>query len=236
MARAWLNPPPKITMMSSLKRLTSLFESDFEIANVARVQLEQGGVVHQSPTLVAATGWQLTSGGGSLDVELHGVASAKIVPYEIFLEKAGEAIEFLTSDADVLAHRVATVSEGLLGEMPGIELDAIAGRLMKFPTSSSELFEWDWRAARRASLRYDNRRDTINSIIAIKRVHGKLLEKDGDAVDIDRIRIDTDINTIAEDTTPRLSPRDLRAFVRSSADWHKQIDRDLTGFLGLSGV
>jgi hypothetical protein len=235
LARIWFTEPPKLVGPKSFARISTLLDAELDVASTIRLDV-QGGVGSSATVLLSKeTGWQLVAGLDSIDLEQHG-GLTRSMSFPAFLNKAGEVLSFVTSTAKVSAHRVASVSEGFLGEMPEPARDDIARRLLRFPPSFEPApYEWDWRCVQRTRRTFAGLSEQTNTIAIAKRMSGQLAAVGGVPVTFDRIRLDVDINTDATDASPRFTAKHVEGYFTNAVGWHEQLDQELTSFLGVGG-
>lgn len=156
--------------------------------------------------------------------------------FSMFCQEAGEKLVAVLNFFKRKAHRIATVQEGLLHELPKDELGKITERLFKLPPIfvRNTPFEWDWRSAAVITRSFGNVTEPTNTIATVKRWSGKIIKKDeGEVIQpqLDRIRTDFDINTVADDVKARFDENHIRDFFKEAGSWHDQLSSELFAFI-----
>ncbi len=156
--------------------------------------------------------------------------------FSVFCREAGEKLITALNFFQRKAHRLAAVQEGLLADFPPKEMEHIAQRLFKFPPifAQNAPFEWDWRSAAVISRTFSNVTEPTNTIATVKRWAGKIIKKDdGEIIQshLDRIRVDFDINTVADNVKARFEESHIREFFKEVASWHDQLSSEFFAFI-----
>lgn len=150
-----------------------------------------------------------------------------------FCERAGRQLAGALDYLGLKAHRVATVQEGLLEELPESTMYAVARKLLARPApfDVAEPFEWDWRAAVHVERDFGPVRSENTNTIAIARRHGAQLPS---GAPIDRIFVSTDINTSPSRKDGRFGGEELLAFCSTSPQWHEDLSQGLLSLIRAS--
>lgn len=142
-----------------------------------------------------------------------------------FVERAVGVLQRLLPLFPSRATRVAFIQEG--------EIEAKASTaalsLLRLPPSfvAKTPFEWDWRCAIKSARRFGEREEDTNTVASFRRFAGKLAWGEP----FDGLVAELDINTVVENTAPRLHAADLEAFFKASLDWHEALTKELVDFL-----
>jgi len=106
--------------------------------------------------------------------------------------------------------RLSIATHGIMGEMTELQLESIYRKVIR-PISfydSNAPIEWDLRICSRITT---DSNEPINAITIIKKVRGALIGPTG-SVNFNRISIDFDINTLAENNETRFTSSSLNSF------------------------
>ncbi len=179
--------------------------------------------------------WRLFIGSERFDVSGLGTKlnKGKVGSLNTFCKNAGATLNTCLKLFERKAHRLASVQEGFLREMPESELNGIAGRLFKMPTVFADQlpFEWDWRCASRIKRTFGRKTQETNTLATIKRVQGLIGNISDKDIQMDRIQINLDINTIADDTSPRFIDESVTGFFNKAGGWHKSFSQEIMDFI-----
>ncbi len=156
--------------------------------------------------------------------------------FSIFCQQAGEKLITALNFFQRKAHRLAAVQEGLLHDLPKEELEKITQRLFKLPPVFAQNipFEWDWKSAAIITRSFGNVTEPTNTIATVKRWTGKIIKKDdGEVIQshLDRVRVDFDINTVADNVKARFEESHIRDFFKEAGSWHGRLSSELFAFI-----
>jgi len=172
--------------------------------------------------------------GESVDFEYHQpIDEAKgVLSLEDFCSEAGEALALALEGKKLLAHRIAAVQEGLLQPMTNETIDAWSRKLLTVPPGLplTAPFEWDWRAAFKVDRALGADDEKTNTLITVKRMTGKL----PDGQPLDRVQVNTDVNTAPENNRPRFDAAQVRAFFATAPAWHHELVETVLAYCGAS--
>lgn len=233
--RAWFTELPRLASPKLIGEVAGVLATEFEFAQVMRVDGHTGVAVASTALVSQDTGWQLYIAGDSVDLELRWKRKRPGFSFERTLQQGAEAFELIARAAPAQAHRLAVVQEGYLGSMPDNLMQAAAGRLLRYPRSFDPApFEWDWRCAQVVPRRFAGRLEATNTLATVKRHSGTMID-DAESMEFDRIRVDLDINTVPKNATPRFAPPDVKAYYLASVEWHADLSREMESFITAGG-
>ncbi|MCL1468471.1 hypothetical protein LAY41_29225 [Argonema galeatum A003/A1] len=134
------------------------------------------------------------------------------------------------------AHRLAASQEGFLSEMTQTEMENIAFRLMKFPSIYSKQFpfEWNWRSAALIEREFGGIQEITNMITTVSKLLGYLTETRTEGIAqslFDRIMVNFEINTSANNVIARFDDLHLAGFFEQSGLWHNELSSEIFEFI-----
>lgn len=204
---------------------------------LASLNLQDGVVIPAAefvgPELITRAGFtsapldmKIVVRGDSIDVmqgggrEAEGTAEAFLAFNELSATLLGTIASFIGR----VPHRLASVQEGLLAEMPREQLERVADSFLRVPRSLQDPkpFEWNYRTAWRRSLPFDDLEEEVNEILQVRRLSGVLHSQQGPST-FDRIRVDLDVNTVPLNTRGRFDNGRIRAFFTSCLQSHARM-------------
>jgi hypothetical protein len=153
-----------------------------------------------------------------------------------FCEEAAVKLTTVLAHFQRQAHRLAAVQEGYLKDMPPDQINEIAGRVLNLPQvyRAHAPVEWDWRAVAHMERPINGLTEPTNTITTIKRAVGRFLRLDAHTpmqVDLDRIRLDFDINTLPTNLTARFNTEHVRSFFGQAGRWHADLSAEVLTFI-----
>jgi hypothetical protein len=190
------------------------------------------GVAAQRVSLTSRTGdWALNVLSESIDLQYSTIPNSPVLPFSEFCSLASSRLGNILDFLKVRAHRIASIQEGVLPELPEQTLETCFRKLLSSPPPFDEVkaFEWDWRVAFGNLRQFGTAQESVNTIAIVKRVG--LIRSDGR--ESDRLFVSTDINTTPKDVNTRFVATDASAFVSASVEWHRELTENLLKFLGL---
>jgi hypothetical protein len=130
-----------------------------------------------------------------------------------------------------LPHRLVLGQSGFMGEMSSEQLDSVARRLLHVPTSfdAPPPFEWDWRCARYGAFTIRDRNERTNIVATIKRTSG-VMQSATEKRPFDRIFVELDVNTLADDARGRFEEHDMKQFFVAAVAEHSRLADELDTF------
>jgi hypothetical protein len=166
---------------------------------------------------VSPGGWQVTINVDSIDIELA-PADEKGVSLAEFLARSSDVLSMVAAISPLPGHRMAAVTECFLEAMTVPEMNTLCEHLLHRPPSLQTPFEWDWRCAQRVQRNFGGLSEDTNAIAIVKRTNGQRITPKG-AEMFDRIRMDLDVNTVADSLLPRYQQAHVRAFFTQAQEW-----------------
>jgi hypothetical protein len=140
--------------------------------------------------------------------------------------------EKIVKEFEKKAHRLALITEFLLGEMTDSNLSAIYLKLFKPPKFYAEAlpFEWDWRSASKKQFDLEGEPENLNVITIINRTVGEMAIK-GEVTRFDRIHLSFDINTTPENKSYRFDIRHITNFYDEIFKLHNDLLKEIGEFI-----
>jgi prophage maintenance system killer protein len=160
--------------------------------------------------------WAINIASARIDIEKIAVSpkGGNLGPIDSFSQEATEMFSRLLGRFNKRAHRLAISTTDMLREMNEEQLSDVYEKLAK-PIAyyaHHHPFEWNIRTAgKHEPVTIGQLNEGINSITAINRVSGHLIEPTG-ATRFDRIEVSFDINTEAENEDNRFAVENLGDF------------------------
>lgn len=156
-----------------------------------------------------------------------------------FSEFCEDAIAKLTTALDHFqrkAHRLAAVQEGYLQDISSAEVNKILGRVLNMPPVYRQYTpsEWDWRAVAHIEREIGGVSEPTNTITTIKRTAERYLRMEASAptqLDLDRIRVDFDVNTLPINMSARFDTDHVRSFFEQATRWHADLSSEVLSFI-----
>lgn len=157
--------------------------------------------------------------------------------FSAFCSEASRLLKIALEHFRRKAHRLAAVREGLLREMPDTEMSRITTNLMNLPDTYKHHIpnEWDWRAVIQIERQIEDLKESVNTITVIKRTNGVVLSQQGQLGlprRFSRIRVDFDINTLADNTSARFGDNHIDSFYAQTQEWHGELEAEVAKFIG----
>lgn len=157
--------------------------------------------------------------------------------FSVFCSEASRLLKITLEHFQRKAHRLAAVREGLLREMPDAEMSRIAVSLMNMPDTykNHPPNEWDWRVVTQIEREIEDLKESLNAITVIKRTNGVVLSQQsqlGLPKRFSRIRVDLDINTLADTTSARFAEKHIDSFYAQIQKWHRELETEVAKFIG----
>ena len=132
--------------------------------------------------------------------------------------------------------RLAAVQEGLLPEMSNEKLEDILSRLLVVPDdlTRSDVFEWDYRLAYKASRRFGSHEETtFNLVTALRRNWQLQVTPDQKPRPFEGLQVNLDINTVPTDIRPRFDCGAVQAFLEEAPSWHEAFEQRIAKLMGI---
>lgn len=217
----------------------------FNSSNLLPIGMQELAGASAIPRLAFASpegDWQLRCSKNRFDL-IHVPVSAdgaKLGDFSLFCQEASSKLVTTLNYFQRKAHRLAAVQEGLLAEFPKEEMEEIPQRLFHLPSTFIQHapFEWDWRAVGIVARTFGKVSEPTNTIAAVKRWRGMISRKlEGEIMQsqLDRIRVDFDINTLPENAVARFGESPIVDFFKEASAWHEQLSAELFAFISGRG-
>lgn len=175
-----------------------------------------------------AKGFQVILGSKRFDVSVAGKPSDPIPTFESVCGRSATILSRILRATKRHATRLAAVQEGFLPERSPKQMSDLARKMLNLRGiyKINPPFEWDWRAATRISRDFGKKHEDILTIVTLKRIAG-VMHTPETAENFDRIRLDFDLNTSFENTTPRFGSADTAAFFKAAPGWHADLSSEI---------
>ncbi|MEW6130694.1 MAG: hypothetical protein AB1757_26925 [Acidobacteriota bacterium] len=153
--------------------------------------------------------------------------------FSYFCRIGSEMINEVTGYFNLQPHRLASVKEFFLKEMSEEEMNKVASILLNLPQLYSKHlpFEWDWRAGSYSERTFGNKTERSISLTGIHRQVANISRSSGIGETLDRIRIQTDINTDPKNIQERFNSNDISSYFSESPQWHDEIVNEIINFI-----
>jgi len=157
--------------------------------------------------------------------------------FAAFCKEAEERLTTALSHFRLRGHRLATVQEGYLDATSLEQIEHVMSRLLNRPPLYQESVpsEWNWRANTMVRRKISTQNEDTNLITSIYRVRGNAVRVANGAaveqVEIDRVRMDIDINTVPTNNAQRFGKPHVRGFFSHSPKWHDEVATDVLNFI-----
>jgi len=153
-----------------------------------------------------------------------------------FCREAASRLSGAMEHFSQVANRLASVQEGYLPTSSAMPMDNVARNLLHFPDfyAANIPREWDWRANAQTMRMFGESNELCNNISTIRRMVGQYFRMDTHGVfsgEIDKIRIDIDINTHPNNAAPRFRTQEVTAFFAAAGEWHGELSSQLQSFI-----
>lgn len=157
-------------------------------------------------------------------------SSQPISEFNQFLDKGLNVFEAALFRGVIPATRIGLVVQTQHDE---VSLDSSYRKLFRAPTSylDHDIREWTLRGNKRAAISVGQRSELTNAYVKTERVQGLLVAGMGPGVSIDYILTEVDINTVPENTSPRLDLDNLRHFCATSVGIAEGLLAEIDGAL-----
>jgi hypothetical protein len=177
--------------------------------------------------------WQLALLSDGFDVVRLGTGSegANLADLGAFANRAAEVLNATASHFGRIPHRLTLIQEGLLSEMDGAQMDAVALRLLHVPLARQPPFEWDWRCAWHGTMRLGTTDEQTNVLATVKRFPWTLA-LNGKQSQVERIRVDLDFNTASTSSRGRFGEREVSDFYRMAVREQEAFGAEITTLMG----
>lgn len=170
--------------------------------------------------------WIIEIASSRLKIQQNSISATSINTSEIlsFIEKTAQMIELFLSEFPVNSHRVSLASKTLFSSISEERLNDIYPMLTNaIPFYQESVpFEWNMRSVGRVNYELNGNPESINVISDISRVQGEMVQNN-QVSEFDRIGIDFDINTLAENQTGRFNYSPIHEFLIASAKTRDEI-------------
>jgi hypothetical protein len=154
------------------------------------------------------------------------------IPIEDFLAQAGKIAELFMNEFNKKGKRVSLISKTMFPEMAEDKLNSIY-EIFSNPTNTfreSAPFEWNLRSVRRMNIDVADSNEEINFITNVGRIQGNMVSN-GKSSDFDRISLDFDINTIAENENTRFSHQAVSEFINKAHRLRHEAINEIEGII-----
>ena len=156
--------------------------------------------------------------------------------FSAFCQDAAAKLTIALAHFQRKAHRLAAIQEGYLRELDSAQVNHVLNRLLNLPEVYREHLpaEWDWRAIARIERGISDLVEPTNTITTIRRTVGRYIHLGGESpvqVDVDRIRVDFDINTLPTATSARFATNHVHSFFDQATSWHADLSSEVLSFI-----
>ncbi len=155
--------------------------------------------------------------------------------FKEFCHDADQKLNIALAHFKLRGNRLAAVQEGYLPEMSLAESQKIASNLLKVPPTYSDkaIREWSWRINSTMRRKVNSQNESMNMIVAAGNMRGYAFlpgtTQNLERVDVDKIRVDFDINTLPENVAARFNKIHVHSFLSNVPIWQEEfVDEILT--------
>lgn len=209
----------------------------FEEENLLPITLMEGsptGMINRIGFHTANQARQIHLTGKRFDVFEHPttIEGPGLGEFSVFCQEAMRKLNVLLNYFHRRPYRLAAVQEGFLPEMSTAIMDAIARRIMNFPSIYTDHFpfEWDWRSVSMVERQFGGLTEAAVTATTVKRMFGVVLGRTP-AEEFDRVRVDLDISTSHQNVAPRFEEEHVRSFFELAPLWHRDLSSEIFRFI-----
>ncbi|PFD55832.1 hypothetical protein [Bacillus thuringiensis] len=171
--------------------------------------------------------WVISIGSNCINIDKNPVdaVASNMTDIQDFIRIASHMLQLIIEEFGKNGKRVSLVTNALLDEMPEEQLNSIYNRIVSNPLEfykENIPMEWNVRSANRVNYTINNAEEQVNVITNMGRVKGRMLKGDS-VVDIERISLEFDINTVASNEDTRLSGSSVSKFLQEAVETRGKI-------------
>ena len=132
------------------------------------------------------------------------------------------------------ANRLSFVSEDIIIDIAEEELEGFASKLFILPSvySINKPSEWTCRLANKQTREVNEKQEGFNVVTNISRVNGEI-NNTGEMELFEGLKIEIDINTVAECTEFRFKDEDIRDLYTRAPVWRNEVSLSIDTHLGI---
>jgi len=223
---------PTAKMISDL---ALLYEKEELLPTIAKEQTPSG--IRSRIALVSSDSqYRLLLGVDSFLFTLNAIdySGSNINETGEFTEKAIPVFTKILQHFDLKANRMGIVTEGVISELAGEQLEGLSEKLFNAPAFFKTLhpFEWDWRLVSLLDREFGGKTEPTNNIVILKRRKIQL-QRNGETQpdQLDSILVNLDININPDNTMPRFSYEDVEKYFSTAAKWIDTLSNEMNDFL-----
>ncbi|HDT6574872.1 TPA: hypothetical protein QFT23_000970 [Bacillus cereus] len=171
--------------------------------------------------------WIISIGSYCMNIDKNPVDAVASNMSDIngFIDTASHMIQIITEEFGKIGKRVSLVTNGLLDEMSEEELNNAYNKIISNPLEFYKEdipMEWNVRSANRTKYIINDIQEPVNVVTNIGRVKGRMLKGDS-VIDIERVNLEFDINTVASNEDMRLAGSSVSQFLKEAAQTRETI-------------
>ncbi|MCM3611679.1 hypothetical protein M4S82_10485 [Planococcus sp. MERTA32b] len=170
--------------------------------------------------------WIIEVASNKLKVQQNSISpsSSNTLNIEKFSESVSQILNLFLNEFPVKSNRISLVTKTILPALSEEKLDSLYNIFIaQIPFyQQAAPFEWNIRSVGRINFELEGTNESINTITDIGRVQGQMVENNR-VTDFDRMSIDFDINTIAENQSTRFEFSSVHEFLVAAIKSRNQI-------------
>jgi hypothetical protein len=178
--------------------------------------------------------WVIHFGMGRIDISKRqtDAKGTNVGLVKDFSAEVSDTLVKILNKLNQKANRLGLSSNFILKEMAPQQLDSIFEKIFS-PTQTYKdykPFEWNYRAASRLSKPINQKDELVNFITSANRFSGQMNTSQS-IVDLDRIAMNIDINTLPTNKQDRFAEADIRDYFDNVYQWHNNLVEEFTNMI-----